>query len=319
MNRIDVVYALLEAADPVFNVETLDSSAVVARVEAELGYTATAASRPAEDIPTNRQVTPGSRMRRQRWLLRPALAAVAAFAATVAVLGGSVTLGVAIRQPGLDMGSALISEAVSQVAATASGWRLLIPAIAVAVALVAALLVRNQQARARKERSMATTIETTPAEQLETTQRNNRWLVAMVVGLAIALVALGAWVMFDLASEPETVATDDINALYDDYIAAYREADTEALYNLTTENYTFTSFGVTRDRVRQAAVISTAGGLQVERVGDLLVLGDSPYYYVAVAERIRAGDADYVGTSAYRVIETEDGLKIVEHTWVGNL
>lgn len=59
--------------------------------------------------------------------------------------------------------------------------------------------------------------------------------------------------------------------------------------------------------------------LNDQRVGDLVVMGDGPVYYVAVAERVTVADAEYVGVSAYRMIETGDGLKISEHDWVGNL
>lgn len=79
---------------------------------------------------------------------------------------------------------------------------------------------------------MATTIETSSAEQLGTMRRSNRRLGVTVVVLAIALVALGAWVMYDLASQPETAATADINTLYDDYLAGLKIAEHSWVGNL---------------------------------------------------------------------------------------
>jgi hypothetical protein len=253
-----------------------------------------------------------------RWVLRPAWVAVTAFAATLVVLGGSLWLVAAVRRTALDVGSGWIPEPIGDPAASVSGGWVLIPAIAAAVAIVA-LIVRYQQLRARKERTMATTIETSPGKQLETAKRNNRWLIVTVVILAVALVALSAWVIYDVASEPETVATADINALYDDYIGARMDADTEAFFDVTTEDYALNSFGVRIPRVEQANAIAVGGDFQLERVGDLVVMGEGPEYFVAAAEQMTLRGADYVGVSAYRVIETEEGLKIAEHSWVGNI
>jgi hypothetical protein len=224
----------------------------------------------------------------------------------------------AVRRTALDVGSGWIPEPIGDPAASVSGGWVLIPAIAAAVAIVA-LIVQYQQSRPRKERAMATTIETSPGEQLETAKRNNRWLIFTVVVLAVALVALGAWVMYDQASQPETAATADINALYDDYVAAWMDADTEAFFDVTTEDYALNSFGMSIPRAEQANTIATSGDLQLERVGDLVVMAEGPDYFVAAAEQITLRGVDYVGVSAYRVIETEEGLKIAEHSWVGNV
>lgn len=272
-----------------------------------------------EDILARRRVTEQVHEVRLGWVRRPAWAGLAAFAVTVVVLGGSLALGAAVNQPELDVGSVWIPEAVGEGAATTSGWWLLIPAIAVAIATVAALIVRNQQVRAKKERTMATTIETTPTEQLKTAERNNRWLVAAVVVLAVALVALGAWVLYDMASEPETAASDEITAVLDDYNAAWNEGDDDAFRELTSEGYTFTSGDTTANRDVQAVSIVASSTFDVRRVGDLVVMGDGPEYFVVAAEEIAYGGGDFVGVSAYRVVETEEGLKVAEHTWVGNL
>lgn len=67
------------------------------------------------------------------------------------------------------------------------------------------------------------------------------------------------------------------------------------------------SFGATIGRTEQAIFISTSGGLQVERIGDLVVMGEGLDYFVAAAERVTYAGGDHVGISAYRVIETEEG------------
>ncbi len=48
-------------------------------------------------------------------------------------------------------------------------------------------------------------------------------------------------------------------------------------------------------------------------------MSDGSEYFVAAAERVTAGGVEYVGVSAFSVIETDEGLKVVEHNWAGNL
>jgi hypothetical protein len=251
-----------------------------------------------------------------RYQRRPGWAAAAAFVVTLVVVGGSLALGFALQDPGSDVGSGWVGDVVGDAAATTSvGW-LLIPAIAVAGGI--ALIVRNK-VKARKELAMATTVETAPAKELETTKRNNHWLIVAVVVLAVALVALGAWVMYDQSSEPETAASAELTSLYDDYVGAYVDGDEDAFLAVTTEEYTFHSFGTIRERAEQVPTVRTTGGLVIEPIGELVATGQGPDYYVAAAEHITLGGIDYYGVSAYRVIDTPEGLKIVEHSWVGNL
>lgn len=256
-----------------------------------------------------------------RWVMRPAWAAVASFVATLAVLGGSMALGLAFRQPTRDVGSPWIIEAVDDGTATRAGWWLLIPtiAVAVAVAIAVAIVVRNRQIGSRQERAMAATIDSPPIERLEKAKHSNRRLVVAVVLLAVALVALGAWVMYDIASAPETAATNEITAVYDDYAASWVEQDSEAFLGVTTEDYFQTSFGTIMTRSERANGLRQPGLSEIERIGDLMVMRDGTNYFVAAAERITFMNVEYVGVSVYRVVETDTGLKIAEHGWIGNL
>lgn len=257
-----------------------------------------------------------SRREAPRYRRRPGWAVAAAFAMTIVMVGGALGLGLALREPGSDVGAAWIVDVIGDSATVVStGW-LIIPAIVGSVAI--ALIVRNKT-HARKELAMATITEPTPTKELETTKRNNHWLIIAVVVLAAALLGLGAWVIYDLSTESDIAATSGIDAVYDDYLAAYANGDPDAFVAATTAAYMFRSFGETRTQSEQAATISGLSTLEIQRVGDLVVMGDGPVYYVAVAERVTVADAEYVGVSAYRMIETEDGLKISEHDWVGNL
>lgn len=250
-----------------------------------------------------------------RYRRRPGWAAAAAFAMTIVMVGGALGLGLALRESGGDVGAGWVGDVIGSPPSVApAGW-LIIPAIAVGAAI--ALVVRKK-AHARKELAMATITEPPPTKELETTKRNNHWLIVAVVILAAALLGLGAWVIYDQSSGSETAANSEISALYDDYVTAYANSDPDAFTEVTTTNYTFESLGATRTQVEQALTVATTSAMEVHRVGDLVVTGDGPEYYVAVAERVMLGDVEYVGVSAFRMIETEDGLKISEHDWVGS-
>jgi hypothetical protein len=165
---------------------------------------------------------------------------------------------------------------------------------------------------------MATTVEATPTVQLQAAQRHNRWLVAAVVVLAFLVLGLGAWVIYDQASEPATAASDEINELMADYAAAYSEGDSEAFLAVTTDDYRFKSFGdYFASRTGQAAIIQT--GVQVDWVGDALAMGEGPRYFVVTTEELTFNDTVYPGVSAFLVVETDEGLKILEHTHYSDL
>lgn len=165
---------------------------------------------------------------------------------------------------------------------------------------------------------MATTVDAAPGVQPETARRSNRWLVAAVVVLALLVVGLGAWVVYDQVSRPATAATDEITALMADYAAAYTQGDSEMFFAVTADGYRFESVGeFARDRTAQAAIIQT--GVQVEWVGDPMMMGDGPKYYVVTTEELTFNDTVYPGVSAFLIVETDQGLKILEHTHYGDL
>ena len=62
-----------------------------------------------------------------------------------------------------------------------------------------------------------------PERTIETVTRNNRWLILAVVVLLAALVALGAWLLVD------NFVTSDVEALIDDYNAAYGTNDSRGM------------------------------------------------------------------------------------------
>lgn len=55
------------------------------------------------------------------------------------------------------------------------------------------------------------------------------------------------------------------------------------------------------------------------RVGDLFVMGEGPGHYPTPAEQVACRGVDYVGVSTYLLTQTEAGLQIADHRWVGYL
>ena len=169
---------------------------------------------------------------------------------------------------------------------------------------------------------MTATIERPTEDRPDTAERrNNRRLIFTVVALAIALVVLGAWVLYDQAAEPETAAPAAVQELLDDYAAAWNDFDGDAFLALVTEDYSFYDGEDTSGATVMASTIGGINrlfGLEVERVGDYLSIGDGPFYVTSIARITGApasGDAfENIGASSFLVVETADGLKVAAHS-----
>ncbi len=177
---------------------------------------------------------------------------------------------------------------------------------------------------------MATTLERS-AEKITARDEGRRRLVITAVVLAVALVALAAWVIFDRASEPSTAAPEEVVALYDEYNEAWAAADADAFRELTTFDYVFRSSYSSGpayrtsdqilDRDEQAAVIffSSPGDVTVETLADLVVVRGSNEYFVSAQEELTVDGQTLVGITAIRMRTDEGVLKVAEHNWVGGL
>jgi ketosteroid isomerase-like protein len=115
---------------------------------------------------------------------------------------------------------------------------------------------------------------TTYAPEVRAHRRHiNYWLVA-VIGLAAALVALGAWVLVDRYTGPENDAT----ALIDDVTAAWSNGDVAAMRDLYASDVVYVEpFGDTVTGLKSLiAVVPSAvsEGFTLERVAPVTVEGD---------------------------------------------
>ncbi|MFW2340392.1 MAG: hypothetical protein ACN4GK_10110, partial [Acidimicrobiia bacterium] len=87
-----------------------------------------------------------------------------------------------------------------------------------------------------------------PPEQVDITLLDrarslNRLLTFAVIALGVALLGLGVWVIYGQATNPENAATEEIQTLVDDYLAAWNHYDEGALLQLITTDYTLDMVG----------------------------------------------------------------------------
>ena len=196
-----------------------------------------------------------------RWRSSPRLAVGLGFAVTAFILGGSLGLGIALRQPGDDAASGAPSYGFGSETPASTGWNLLgvaaVLAVIAMVFMVLALRSARSSRRNGKEKAMSTTFDTPPADhKVEEAHRTNRWLVAAVVILAIALVVLGAWVVNDVTAESGTEPPAEVQALIADYGEAWNAYDGDRFLGLVSDSYEFyDDHTVARDAEATAALI----------------------------------------------------------------
>ena len=276
----------------------------------------------AEDVLAGRRVYETVRPGKPTRTWRPAWVAVGTFAATVAVLGGTLVMGAVLTGPTGDLGSAGMSDVVHEATAMASDWWPLIAATALVIAVAGALIaLRRRNGTHEEEDTMATTIDAPPAETTGTADHNNRGLIITIVVLAVALLALGAWAIYQQTAESETAAPAAVEELLVDYHEAWSDYDAEAILALTTEDFVFVNGPTTNDQAETAAIVSggylESIGFQAEHVGDPIVTGDGPYYAAVVIHQTITSGLNQDGISTFVVVDTADGLKVKSYVYTG--
>lgn len=152
--------------------------------------------------------------------------------------------------------------------------------------------------------TMEKTIEK-PARTIERVTRNNRWLILAVVVLFAALAALGAWLLVD------TFAASDVEALIDDFQAAWNGYDYEALAALVTDDFIHvdTNAGETfqgEEALRARLATYEALGFEREDLGPVTVSGN----WASRPQRVTfSGLGTYEGFSVFEI----EGDRIKAH------
>lgn len=165
---------------------------------------------------------------------------------------------------------------------------------------------------------MTTSIEEQSAESPPIGRLRNRVrvLTATVIALAVALLSLAAWTVYDSAAESDTTVAGGIETLVDNYITAWNEHDSEAFLALTTNNYELEYADAVLSAERVAADLSRLepGDFSVEVIGDPIMSGDGPIYYVAHVGHITERGYDPQNTiNVYTIVERDEDYLISHH------
>lgn len=283
----------------------------------------------ADDVLAGRRVVAQPADPQPRWRTSPRWAVGFGFAVTAFVVGGSLGLGLVLRQPGDDAGSGLASFGIGAGTPESTGWGLL--GIAAVLAVVASIFMvlalrnaRRGSGTREKENAMSTTLDTPPVDhKLEEAHRANRWLIAAVVVLAIAVIALGAWVVTDLTATSATEVPAEIAEMLEGYRGAWNDYDGEAFLGYIREmDYVHSSAMGTYNAAETVALINGAEswGTQHESLGEGIYVGDGSTKYVVMPSRTTWTDnpEGNAGFSIFTVNDwSDDGWVVIRHVVIG--
>jgi len=287
----------------------------------------------ADDVFAGRRLVEQLHRPSSGWWMSPRFAAVFGFAVTVFVVGGSLALGLALRRQRGDAASGASPLDIGTGSSASTGWGVLAMAAALTVVALVfmALALRNARrgiSRSRKEKVMATTIDSpTIDHKLDEAHRTNRWLIATVVVLAIALVALGAWVISDLTTSNTAEPPAEVEALLADYNASWNAYDGDAFLGTVGDGYRFFDGSPgTQNAESTAATVERGalGGFTTEAAGDyvFVVNRDGDTYVASVPNVIGTENAPESadGISVFRIHNFPDvGWKVIYHAYIGEL
>ena len=130
----------------------------------------------------------------------------------------------------------------------------------------------------------------------------NPWLVA-VVGLAAALIGLGAWVLVDRYAGGGS-ATEDATALIDQAEAAWNTGDASVIPTLYTSDATVVALGNTytgATAIAQTVASMHGAGFSLQRVAPITLSGDFASTWGEIS------GAGMPKTPALAVFQLEDG------------
>lgn len=156
---------------------------------------------------------------------------------------------------------------------------------------------------------------------LERTDQRPRGLTIAVVLLAVIAVGLGGWLAFELQGTDETALTADVQAVLDDYTAAFNAYDGDALLALVTSDYGFyDNDGQSRRSAEETAAwmsdVLPGYEFTVEAIGSHQMVGDETSVMVTGAEQYTStSQGTIMGISVFRLVKEGDGWKVQAH-WV---
>ncbi len=178
-----------------------------------------------------------------------------------------------------------------------------------------------------------TTLNERPIEVggLKQAARGKRFLVIAVVLLVVALVGLGIRAISDQGT---SLADEEIEQLFEDYLTAWETKDAAALRSVTTEDFVINEYIYTdeyvysddvdefrlirhiNDDVDGVVILGFLTNWSTEQLGDRIVTGDGPWF-VSVEEIWEEPPYILEGQANYTIVEVDGTLKIANHYWAG--
>ncbi len=160
--------------------------------------------------------------------------------------------------------------------------------------------------------------QTTGSPEIGRLHGRIRGLTIAVVVLAVVLLGLGAWMVYDYVTGADTAVTGDIETLLDDYAAAWNEYDSDAFLVLVTDDYTFEGPGEVNTAEVEAAGIAQLGAYDwnVTMTGDRVIAGDGPTYVVLQPNEVTSTIGDMEGISVFTIVETDGSYLISGHRFI---
>ncbi len=142
-----------------------------------------------------------------------------------------------------------------------------------------------------------------------------RALTISLVILVVALVGLGAWILYDQNTAPETAISDEVATLLDDFDAAWAGGDGEAFLGMVTADYVMhTGRYGDWDAVQQSAAL---GDHEFVVAGEAIMIGEGPWYVARVGHLTNpVTPAEGVdGLATFKIVEEGGALKIAYQTF----
>jgi flagellar basal body-associated protein FliL len=259
--------------------------------------------------------------------LRPAWAAVGAFAATIAALGGlAAVLSTAERFSG-EFGSDA-ADVIQTDGGTVGLW--LVAGLVAAVAAAAVTWMVRRRTKHEEPRvddqgkvRVMETIEDTTASTAAEPSAPSRWPIVLIVLLAIAIVGLIAWMTFTMRPNSPNAAPPEIVQLMEDYTAAWNAHDADALEGLVTDSYRIHSssdFDHDMESVRSYLFpLFDSWDWQVTNDGPYYAVTNGGYTWYVSSEGgvVNRSGADHVQGGLWTVVELDGAFRVAEHFFMG--
>ncbi len=270
---------------------------------------------------------------RTRRSLKPAWAAVGAFAATIAAIGGVVGLIAGAQTLTGGVGTDM-AEIVSTSGGTVGAW-LVAGFVAALVAAAVTWMIRRPPDEAEQEAPdegkvmVMETIEQTDADvgRKQITSQSNRWPTVAMAVLAIAVVGLVAWMVFAMRPTSPNAAPAGIQQLMEDYSAAWNAQDPDALEALVTDTYRAygpdiggAAFDHDMESVRTYLMpLLAESDWQVTEPGPVYAVSDGGivWYVSTEGSTITRDGSDHAQNGVWTVVDRNGEFLVDEHFMMG--